>query len=285
MTTATAELARLEGRRMLRHPAPWVGVALALLMSWSLWDEAWSGQRYGGLLSATAPLLLGISLASVSAFGRELAPVAAEAPMSREDRSIARLLAGLPLVLVAAVLLTAGAVCVRSIGGLTLGDEPGHTDHAQYTLPELVQPVLLAGFAVAIGAAVVHVVRQRLAAGIVLTLGWFLVGGVAWIFNGPVLRWITPVQVQPVAVRIGDWDADPSTFPESWLLTPPGQYQDYWTRVVVSPAMAAWHDVYLVGVIALTVAVAVPGRTRRPMVLAGAVLAAAGLVMQQVVAP
>jgi len=49
--------------------------------------------------------------------------------------------------------------------------------------------------------------------------------------------------------------------------------------------MAAWHDVYLVGVIALTVAVAVPGRTRRPMVLAGAVLAAAGLVMQQVVAP
>jgi len=29
-----------------------------------------------------------------------------------------------------------------------------------------------------------------------------------------VLGGITTEQVQPVGVRIGDWDADPSTFPE-----------------------------------------------------------------------
>jgi hypothetical protein len=285
MTTATVQLARIEARRMLRHPAPWCGLALSVLAARSTWDEQWSGQRYSGLLVAITPLLIGLSLASISAFGRELAPVAEEAPMSHGDRSLARLLGGLPLVLVAAAVVAGVAVWLRSTGGLTLGTEPGHTENAHHTFPELLQLVLLAGFAVAIGAAVVHVVRHRLAAGIVVTLGWFLVGGTYWVFNGPYLRWFTPLQVQPVTVEAGAWDADPTTFPKTWLLTQPGEYQDFWSREVVSPALAAWHDLYLVGLVLLAVAVAVPGRTRRPLAVAGAVVAVAGIVLQQLVAP
>ena len=215
---ATWELARIEAIRMLRHPAPWIGLVLSVWAAYDSWDEQWSGQRYTELLSATSPLLLGISLASVSVFGRELVPVADDAPVDRSRRSVARLLGGLPLVGVVAVVVAATAVWLRSTGGVPLGDEPGRTLHAQYTLPELVQPVLLAGLAVAVGAALVHVLRHRLAASIVLAVGWFMLGVGYWIFNGDVLRWITPVQIQPVGVGIGPARTDPSTFPSSWLL-------------------------------------------------------------------
>jgi hypothetical protein len=285
MTTATQELARIEARLALRHPAPWIGLALAVLMAWNIWDEAWSGERYTGLVAASTPVLLGISVASVSAFGRELVPVADAAPMDRGRRGFARLLGGLPLVLLAAVLVASVAVGLRLSGGLTLGDEPGRTSQAHHTVPELLQIVLLAGLAVAVGAAAVHVIRQRLAASIVLAFAWFLAGGTYWLFNGPVLRWFALVQVQPTYVDVGPPQTDPSTFPSSWLLTGPGEYQDHWARLVVSPAMAAWHDVYLVGLIALAAAVAVPGRTRRPLVAAGAVLVVAGVLMQRAVAP
>lgn len=285
MTTATRELALIEARRMLAHPGWWLGSALSALMAWNIWDESWSGQRYTGLVASATPVLLGISIASVAAFGRELVPVAEEAPLDRSRQSAARLLGGLSLVLVCALLVTGVALWLRSIGGTTLGDEPGRTTQAQHTLPELVQPVLLAGLAVAVGAAAVHLVRRRLVASVVLALGWFLVGATYWVFNGPVLRWLTPVQVQPVHVDIGPPDTDPTTFPSGWLLSAPGEFQDHWARVVVSPAMALGHDVYLVGLIAVAVAVAVPGRTRRPLAAGGLVIGAAGVVLQWLVAP
>ena len=42
-------------------------------------------------------------------------------------------------------------VAARRYGGFDLGDEPGRTLHAQFTLPELLQPVALALLAVAVG--------------------------------------------------------------------------------------------------------------------------------------
>lgn len=285
MSIATTELARIEARRMLRHPAPWCGLALSVLAAWSVWDEQWSGQRYQGLLVAITPLLIGLSLASISAFGRELVPVAEEAPVSAADRSLARLLGALPLVLVAAVVVAGVAVWLRSTGGLSLGNEPGRTGSAHHTFPEVLQLVLLAGFAVVLGAAVVHVVRRRLAAAIVVALGWFLIGGTYWVFNAPYVRWFTPLQVQPVTVEVGPWDADPTKFPETWLLSGPGEYQDFWAREVVSVWLATWHDLYLVGLVLLAVALAVPGRTRRPLAIAGALVVVAGVVLQGVVTP
>ena len=69
------------------------------------------------------------------------------------------------------------------------------------------------------------------------------------------------------------------------MLSAPGEFQDYWARLVVSPAMAAWHDVYLVALTLLAVAVAVPGRTRRWLLVAGALLAVVAVLMQRVVTP
>jgi hypothetical protein len=226
-----------------------------------------------------------VSIASVSAFGREHLPVSDDGPMRMADRSYARLLAGLSLVGLVAVIVIAGMVWLRWHGGLDLGDEPGRTLHAHYSLPELLQPVLLACFAVALGAAVVHLVRQRLAASIIVFFVWFLLGSAYWMFNGPVSRWLTPVQSQPISIEVGPPTADPTSFPADWLLSAPGDYQDHWARLVVSPALAAWHDVYLIALTMLAMAVAIPGRTRRPLAIGGGVLALVAVLLQSAVSP
>ena len=282
---ATGALVWIEGRRMLRHPAPWLGLVLSAWWVHSTYDQPWTGARYTGLVPALTPLLLGISLASLSAFGRELVPVADEAPMDLARRSYARLLAGIVLVALTTVIVVAGEVWLRLHGGLDLGDEPGRTLHAHYTLPELIQPVLLAALAVVAGATVVHLLRQRLVASIVVVVGWFLFGATYWLFDATVVRWLVPIQPQPMVVEIGSWDTDPTTFPASWLLSAPGEYQDFWARLVVSPTVAAWHDVYLVGLITVLVGIAVPGRLRPFFLVGGLLVAAAALLLQQAVAP
>jgi len=282
---AVRRLAWIEGLRVLRHPAPWIGLLLSVGWAINVFDQTWASAGYEGLVASVAPLLLGVSLASVSAFGREHVPVADDAPMSAAGRSAARLLGGVALVGLVALVVGAVAFWLRLRGGLALGDEPGRTAHAYYSLPELLQPVLLGCFAVALGAAVVHVVRQRLAASIALFLFWFLVGGTYWMFNGSIARWMAVVQTQPVFVEAGPSTADPTSFPSSWLLSVPGEFQDFWARLIVSPAMAAWHDVYLVALTMLAVAVAVPGRTRRWLLVSGALLALCAVLMQRMVTP
>jgi hypothetical protein len=282
---ATAELARVEARRIWRHPAPWLGLALAAWWLTGSAAEDWASARYDGLLTAFTPVLLGVAMASVTTFGRGRAALADDAPMATSSRSVARLLAGLPLVGLVAFIVAAGTVWLRATGGVRLGDEPGLTMHAHYTLPELLQPVLLAGFAVALGAAVVHVVRSQLAAHVLLFVYWFLVGGAYWMFQGRGVQLVTPLQVQPNTVDVGPPTTDPTSFPSDWLLSVPGEYQPFWGRLVVSPQLAAWHDVYIVALTLLCVAVAVPGRLRRPLLLAGAVLAVGAVAMQAVVTP
>ena len=248
-------------------------------------ESTWASAHYEGLLTSLTPLLLGLSLAAVSVFGREHVPVSDEAPMEPYRRSLARLLGGLALVAVVALIVGAAAVWMRVAGGVGLGDEPGHTASAQYSLPELLQPVLLACFAVALGAAVVHLVRSRVLASIILFLTWFLLGATYWMFQGGVARMLTPLQVQPILVEAGPRTTDPTTFPATWLLSAPGDYQDFWGRMIVSPQLAAWHDVYLVALTMLLVAAAVPGRLRRPLLVAGSLLAVGAVLMQMVVAP
>ena len=279
-------LALIEARRMLRHPAPWLGLALSVWFGWDVYahETTWAAEHYEGLATAVAPLLLGVSLASVSSFAREGTPVAEDAPLDAGQRALARLLGGLALVAVVALFVLGAAVWLRVVGGLELGQEPGRTEHAYYTVPELLEPVLLAAFAVALGAAVVHVVRHRLVAGILLAVYWFLLG-TYWLFSVGPLPWLTPLQIQPSNVEVGPASTDPTTFPSDWLLSVPGEFQGEWVRLVVSPALAGWHDVYVVALTMLAVAVAVPGRWRRPLAVAGLLLAVGAVVMQAVVAP
>jgi hypothetical protein len=221
----------------------------------------------------------------VTAFGRERTALAEDAPLGSGGRAAARLLGSLPLVGLVAVIVAGGAGYQRATGGLRLGDEPGMTLDAHYSLPELLQPVLLACFAVALGAAVVRLLRSQLAAHVLVFVYWFLVGGTSWLFQGPVVRVLTPVQTQPYPVEVGPPATDPTAFPSDWLLSAPGQYQDHWARLVVSPELAAWHDLYVVALTALLVAVVVPGRVRRPLLVVGALVAAGAVAMQLVAAP
>ena len=114
---------------------------------------------------------------------------------------------------------------------------------------------------------------------------WFLVGASYWLFQGRTVEAFTPLQVQPNYVDVGPAATDPTTFPSDWLLSAPGEYQHYWARLVVSPELAAWHDLYLLGLTALLVAAVVPGRARRPLLAIGGVVAAVAVVLQLLVAP
>lgn len=282
---AVGQLARLEARRMLRHPAPWVGLAVTAWFAVGVFDADWSAAHYEGLVAALTPLLLGVTVAAASAFAREQTAVSDDAPVDRRQRSLARLLGGLSLVGMVGLITVGAAVWLRIRGGLALGDEPGRTAHAHYSVPELLQPVLLAAFAVALGAVLVRLLRHPLAASVVAFVIWFLLGATYWVLNTPVLRWLTPVQVQPVPVEIGPAATDPSTFPATWLLSAPGEYQEHWIRLVVSPTMAGWHDVYVAALTVLLAAAVVPGRYRRPFVVAAVVVAAGAVLMQRTVLP
>ncbi len=105
---AVRRLAWIEGVRVLRHPAPWIGLVLSVGWAISAFDQTWASARYEGLMTSVSPLLLGVSLASVSAFGREHVPVSDDAPMSPPARSAARLLGGAALVGLVALVVAAG---------------------------------------------------------------------------------------------------------------------------------------------------------------------------------
>lgn len=279
-------LAALEARRLLTHPAIAAGLVLTALFARDILTSAqWAGATYSSLPVVIGPLLCAVSVAAALAMGRDRAVLAEEAPVQAGERALARLLAGVPLVVAVAVLVGVGAVVLRATGGLDLGEEPGRTLHAHYTLPELLQPVVLTAFAVAFGAAAVQIVRNRLAAIVAVFVVWFAVSPSYWLFNGPVLAPFSVIQTQPVTVVAGPASADPLSFPGSWLLSAPGEFQDFWGRVVVSPSMAAWHDVYLAGLTLLAASVVLRGRNRRVAGVLGLVLVVVGVVAQKAVQP
>ena len=279
-------LARIEAGRMLRHPAPWVGILLwaasnALTLTTA---PRWPTSQYQELTYSMTYLCLGVSVATAYAFGRERTNLCEDAPMPAHQRAAARLLGGLSLVALVAVVVGVGALWLRLAGGVALGVEPGRTLHGHFTLAELLQPVVLTAFAVALAAAVVHLVRQPLAASILLFVMWFIAGPGYRVLNGPVLRWLAPVQVQPLELNVAPPGTDPLTLPPGWLLQPPSEFQDHWARIVVVPELAAWHAVYLVGLTLLAGAVAIPGYRRR-LAVPGAVLAVVAVALQASVTP
>lgn len=278
-------LAWLESRRLLA--TPWllaVPVMTGVLVR-AIRQPDWSGAVYGSAQMLSGPFLLAVSLLIAMACLRDRSPFAEDAPVSVRHRTVARLLAGVPFVALMAAVVAPVAIWLRAAGGLDLGDEPGRTLHAHFTVPELLQPVVLTVVAVALGAAVARVVRNRLGAATVLFVLWFVSSLMYWALNGPTARFFALVQSQPVVVRVGPAGADPTSFPSSWLLAAPGQYQDFWGRVVVSPSLAAWHDVYLLGLAAALGGVALRGRYGRLLMLAGLLVAVVGVVLQKAVHP
>jgi hypothetical protein len=282
-----AELARIEAGRMLRHPAPWAGILLWLGASVATLtsEPSFSSDHYQSLQAAAVFLAVGVSVAAAYAAGRDRVGLAEDAPVLAEDRAAARLVGGLSLVALVAVVVAIGAAWLRWSGGVGLGGEPGRTLHAQFSLPELLQPVALAAFAVAAGAAATRLLRHPLAGSIAVFVLWFLAGPAYWTLNGPVVRWFAPLMVQPYNVEVAAAATNPLTLPPTWLLEGPGPYQPYWARLVIIPELAAWHDLYLVALTLLAAAIALPGRYRRPLLLGGVVLAVVAVLLQARVSP
>jgi hypothetical protein len=284
--TVTRALVLIEARRMLRNPVPWVFLALAVWATWTVRPEPgeWPGSSYEGILPSVAPLLFGISVAVAVPFHRARHDVAPAAPVSEVQRTLARAVASLPCVGVAAAYAALVAWRERDLGGLWIGMEPGRTTEAFHTVAELAQVVALALVAVALGAALGRRTSRLVAVVPALFVLWFVVS-VYWLFGHPSVTPFSVLQVQPVNITVGPGTADPLSFPSDWLLVGNPHTSEGWQRQWVSEALAWWHDVWLLGVAALLLAVAWPRPGRRALLAAGAVLAVAGLVGQHVVIP
>jgi hypothetical protein len=279
-------LALVESRRMLRNPILWMGYGLTVWMMWSVVPEQdeWPGASYMEMAVSAVPLLLAVSVVTAVAFHRERQEVSPEAPVVEAQRSLARLVAALPLVLVTIAYAALLAWRQRDLGGLWLGMEPGRTTEALFTTGELAQPVVLTVLAVSTGATLGR--RLPLVSAVpVLFVLWFLVS-VYWLFGDAVVTPFSILQVQPVNLYAGSRSADPLDFPAHWLLEGPGEFSAQWSRVFVAGALAWWHAVWLLGLSGLWAAFALPrGRGRRLLLATGSVLALVGVVAQYLVIP
>lgn len=271
---------------MLRNPVLWAGAALSVWMMWSVDPDSdqWQGESYSTMATCAVPILFAVSVVAAVSFHRERLEVVPDAPVREAQRTVARLVATVPLLLVATGYAALLAWRQRDLGGLSLGMEPGRTTEALFTTAELAQPVVLAVLAVATGAALGR--RLPLVSAVpLLFVMWFLVS-VYWLFGDNDITPLSILQAQPVLLDAGTASADPLDFPTHWLLEAPGDFSDRWSRVFVSGALAWWHAAWLLGLSLLWTAVAVPrGRGRRWLVAVGSVLAVVGVVAQYRVLP
>lgn len=271
---------------MLRNPVPWLFLALATWGMWTVEPEPgeWPGSSYEAIIPSVVSLLFGISVAVAVPFHRARHDIAPAAPVSEARRTLARLLAALPFVAVAAAYAALVAWRERDLGGLWLGMEPGRTTEAFHTTAELSQLVVLSLLAIAVGAAMGRRMSRLVAIVPLLFVMWFVVM-VYWLFGGPAVTPFSILQVQPIHLPVGPATADPLSFPSDWLLVGAPHTSGGWERQWISPALSWWHDVWLLGLTSLLLAAAWPRSGRRALLLVGAVLAVTGIVGQHVVIP
>lgn len=284
-TGVIGSLALVESARMLRNPILWVGTGLTCWVIWSAVPDPdeWVGATYEETAVSIVPFLLVVSVVVAVSFHRERTLVAGGAPTGEARRSVARLVATGPLVLLAMAIAALTAWRQRDVGGLTLGVEPGRTADALYTLGELAQPVGLTVVAIAIGAALGRRAGHLVSALPSLFVLW-LATSLYWLFADRRVTPLSIVQVQPIDLPAGPATADPMSFPSAWLLQAPNEFSDQWTRMLVSGALAWWHLVWLCGLALLCLTVAFPrGAARGPLLVGGTVLAVAGVGAQYLV--
>jgi len=276
-------LARLETLRMMRNPL----LPLAVLVSaWATWfyggPEAWPGAHYQGFPWPAISLQFATAALTAMSFAPERRDVCSAAPVREVERTLGRLLAAVLPVAVSLLALTAVAARIWFRGGLPLGNEPGATTHAYFTVGELVQPAAGLVLAVAVGAAAGRRIRNLAVAMTALATGYFIVH-VYWLFTGPLAPFAI-LQSQPVYVDLGP-RVDPATLPADWLLAAPDEYEDRWARLVVSEPLAWWHDGWLVGLALVFLALVFPRPWRTGLAITGVLLAAVSVTAQFMVYP
>jgi len=279
-------LARLEARRHLRSPVLLLALPGTLYLTFLMSDtDDWEKFAYTNMPIIPLPLYLAVSVLVAASFRRERARLAEDAPTSEAVHAAGRLLGSGVLVLLVVAVTVAHAVAAYALGGLQLGEKPGQTLHAHHTLPEMLQPVFVALVAVALGDLLGRRTASRATTTVILFVTWYFAGAISWLFQAAPVRPFSIIQLQPVLVRAGPEDADPLTFPETWLLEPANEYQPFWGRWIVSPELVVAHDVWLVGLACLLVAFALPRTSRDRLLVVGGVLATLAVIAQYAVAP
>ena len=275
-------LAVVEMGRALRHPVFLASFGLSGLLLWQLLNEpeAWSTYHYSQALMSMFPLVAGTiataNLISLRASPQEV--FGGAVPLDTSWRRQAQLLAGIGPVAVVAVAVALFGLGARFWGGDSIGVVQPQT--VTWSAPELAQIPLLVAFSWAFGCALARLVPNRSFGLVVAFLVGFLTVGVAWIFQGQ--PYVTLVQVQPFEVDLGAAFV-PDRAPADWILLPPGDFAEHWQRVVVSPAVAAGHDLFLVGVTLAWSAALWAGRRRWELLSGGIVVAVVGVAAQSFV--
>ena len=272
-------LAAVEVRRALRHPVFLLSLGLSGLLLWQLLEqpEEWSTFHYSQVLSSVFPLVAGtIATANLIALRARPDEVFGGAvPLGVDWRRQAQLIAGVGPMAVVAILAALLGLAAMIGGGDSIGDVQPQT--VTWSVPELVQPVLLVSFSWAFGCALARLVPSRTFGLVVAFLVGFIFVGVAWMFQGE--PHVALVQVQPFEVDLGA-AFEPSGAPADWMLTPPGDVTENWQRVVVSPPVAAGHDVFLVGLTLAWSAVLWTGRRRWGLLAGGVAITLVGVAAQ-----
>jgi hypothetical protein len=248
-------LARVEGGRLVRHPAFLVGLAASLaatLLRSS--EEEWAGQSYYLVGVAWGFTWMGTLVAAALVAGRQrllgdpdLFPAT---PVSRGDRVLATALALCGPVLVAAAAVTLVALLKVQDGGFILGEPP----YARAVLPpvaEWVQPVLLVGLAGVVGIAVAQLRRGRLPALLLLTFATFVGGSAVWMFQAHPFRVLHPFMYPSYDTKLAADFTPVVGSPVDAPLIPPGEWNSTWRSIHFDTAALHWHLLYVAGLILL----------------------------------
>ena len=231
---AVAALARVEGRRLVRHPAIIVPVLLVIVQTapYLLSDDATREDNVGWLLQISALMisfgaLIAANLQALKSRRDGTEESFQAAPLTPAARTVALALAAVWVVVALTLLLLLGDLAIRAAGKGAATD----SGRALFPLFDLVQGPLLAGLFVVVGIAMAR-----------------------WLPNA----FAAPVVV--IALLVGtsvtsNWGGDPA-----WVrLTPfdPTFLDD-------GGALAALHALYLAGLATVVLALAVMRLQRAP---------------------
>jgi hypothetical protein len=276
-----------EARRCLIAPWLWLGIVATSWLAQSSTEATFAAGGYRGVMGSFAAAATGVFVLGVNAGARDHTSggaVAPEAAVDADDRALGRLLGLWPAVSVATLCAAAVFVVQRIEGGMRIADSPTGHNEAVYSMVEMLQPPLLFAFAAAAGVALGRSRVHRSAATVTGALVLAATGFVYWAWQWTPAVWVTPVQTQPIEVRLRR-GFSPRTAPADWILSAPDRYQSTWGRVVVHQAMAGWHLVYLLGLASLFAGFAVRGRRGRFACIIGLVMGIGAVVAQALVTP
>ncbi len=177
---AGVALARVEGRRLTRHPAVIVIVALAIAQTapYLLAGDATGESTVGWLMQVSALLisfgaLLGANLQASKSRRDGSEELFRSAPLSPGSRTVALALAAVWPMAVLALLLLAGDVAIRAAGKVAASD----SGRSLFPLFDLVQGPLMAGLFALIGIALARWFPRALT-GPVAVVGLFVLANV-----------------------------------------------------------------------------------------------------------